>query len=62
MAQESHSLSKDFKSEIFLEMQKNLRWLLLFVLFIFPHAGFSLSKLDIKNPFHVIFLLKIGII
>jgi hypothetical protein len=35
-------------------MPKNLRWLLLFILFTFPCVGFSLSKLAFKNipPLH----------
>jgi hypothetical protein len=51
MVQERHPLSKAFTSEIFFEMQKNLRWLLLLILFTFPYVGFSLSKLAFKNVF-----------
>jgi hypothetical protein len=50
MAQENHPLSKAFKYEIVLEMPKKSKMLLV-VLFIFPHVGFSLSKLNIINAF-----------
>jgi hypothetical protein len=60
--QERHPLSKAFESEIFFKMPKKCRWLFLFVLFSFPYVGFSLSKVDIKNAFNVIFLLKSGLI
>jgi hypothetical protein len=51
MAQEWDPLSKANKSGIFIEMQKNWRWVSLLVLYTFPHVGFCLSKLDIKNGF-----------
>ncbi len=50
MAQEWYPLSKANKSGIFIEMQKNERWVSLLV-YTFPHVGFSLSKLDIKIGF-----------
>ncbi len=49
MAQERHPLSKAYKSEIFFEMQKNERCLLLFVLFTFPNDDFSLWKLAFQK-------------
>jgi hypothetical protein len=61
-------LKKGIRSQKLLSLKyfskcpKIFRWLLLFVLFTFPHVDFSLSKLDIKKRFHVIFLLKSDII
>jgi hypothetical protein len=51
MAQECDPLSKANKSGIFIEMQKNCRWVSLLVLYTFSHVGFNLSKLDFKNWF-----------
>ncbi len=49
MAQEWDPVSKANKSGIFIKMQKKIKWVSLLVLYIFPHVGFSLSKLDIIN-------------
>jgi hypothetical protein len=50
MAQEWDPLWKANKSRIFIKLQKkNFKWVSLLVLYTFPHVGFNLSKLDIKN-------------
>ncbi len=50
MAQEWDPLSKAKKTRIFIKMLKKLKvGVTVSFLYTFPHVGFSLSKLDIKN-------------
>ncbi len=55
MAQEWDPLSKANKPGIFIEMQKNWRWVSLLVLYTFSLVGFSPLKLDFKFLFLTIY-------